>query len=48
MTTTQLARIYRAIMLAPSLPVCEALLRCEHVPLSAMDPVWVVRLGIRT
>jgi hypothetical protein len=42
-----LAALYRAVMLAPTLPVCEALLRGETVPLGALDPVWVARLGVR-
>lgn len=39
-------RIYQAVMLAPTLTVCEALLRDEPVPTSALDPVWVKRFGI--
>jgi hypothetical protein len=42
-----LAALYRAVMLAPTLQVCEALLRGETVPLSQLDPVWVARLGVR-
>lgn len=42
-----LARLYKAIMLAPSIEVCEALLRAEPVPTSALDPVWARRYGIR-
>jgi hypothetical protein len=41
-----LAAVYRAVMLAPTLSVCEALLRGETVPLSRLDPVWVRRLGV--
>jgi hypothetical protein len=41
------ARIWRAIMLAPSLEVCRALLRGETVPLERLDPEWVKRFGRR-
>jgi hypothetical protein len=43
----QTAALYRAIMLAPSLPICEALLRRETVPVGRLDPEWVARLGRR-
>ena len=39
-------RLYQAIMLAPTLTVCEALLRDEPVPVSALDPVWARRFGL--
>jgi hypothetical protein len=39
--------LYRAIMLAPTLAICEALLRGETVPLSKLDQEWVRRLGRR-
>lgn len=39
-------RIYQAVMLAPTLPICEALLRNEPVPVSALDPVWAKRFGL--
>ena len=42
-----LHRLKRAILLSPTLEVCEALLRGERVPLSKLDPVWVRRYGIR-
>ena len=38
------ARLWRAVALAPSLDVCEALLRGEHVPLNRLDPYWVQAL----
>jgi hypothetical protein len=44
-TTAETAALYRAVMLAPTLEVCEALLRHEKVPLHKLDPVWVRRLG---
>jgi hypothetical protein len=40
-------RLWRAIMLAPTIEVCRALLRGESVPLSQLDPKWVERLGRR-
>jgi hypothetical protein len=40
-------RLWRAFILAPSIEVCEALLRGESVPLSRLDPVWVRRFGIK-
>jgi hypothetical protein len=46
-TPAEIAALYRAVMLAPTLEVCEALLRDEQVPLSRLDPVWVRKLGRR-
>jgi hypothetical protein len=46
-TVDELREAGKAIMLAPSLAVCEALLRGETVPLSQLEPVWVARLGRR-
>lgn len=40
-------RLWRAIMLSPTIEICEALLRGENVPTSQLDPLWVKRLGIR-
>lgn len=40
-------RIYRAIMLSPTLEVCCALLRHERVPLNRLDQEWVERFGLR-
>lgn len=40
-------RLWRAFMLAPSIEVCEALLRGESVPVSRLDPVWVRRFGLK-
>lgn len=39
--------IWRAIMLAPTVELCEALLRGETVPISMLDPVWVKRFGLK-
>jgi hypothetical protein len=44
-TTAETAALYRAVMLSPTLEVCEALLRLERVPLHKLDPEWVRRLG---
>jgi hypothetical protein len=41
------ARIWRAIVLAPRLQACEALLRNESVPVSCLDSEWVARFGRR-
>ena len=41
------SRLWRAMMLAPSIEVCEALLRGESVPVSRLDPLWVRRFGIK-
>lgn len=40
-------KLWRAIVLAPTLPICVALLTGEHVPLNTLDPLWVRRLGLR-
>jgi hypothetical protein len=41
-------RIWRAMMLAPTLEVCKALLRGEKVPTSKLDPDWVKRFGVKS
>ncbi len=41
-------RAWRAVMLSPSIEVCEALLRGESVPVDRLDPVWVKRFGTVT
>lgn len=38
---------WRAMMLAPSIEVCRALLVGESVPLSALRAEWVERFGLR-
>lgn len=43
----QWARVWRAVLLAPSLDVCEALLAGERVPLDRLDPEWAERFGRR-
>jgi hypothetical protein len=40
-------RLWRAVMLAPSLEVCRALLRGERVPLDHLDAEWLRRFGRR-
>ena len=42
-----LTQTWVAMMLAPSLEVCEALLRGESVPVDRLDQEWVERLGRR-
>jgi hypothetical protein len=39
---------WQAMMLAPSLEVCAALLRGESVPLNALDGEWAARFGKRS
>lgn len=46
LTAEQTRALWRAVMLSPSLEVCEALLRGEKVPLPALDPLWVKRLRL--
>jgi hypothetical protein len=41
----ELQRIYQAMMLAPQVDVCDALLRGESVPPEHLDPDWVKRFG---
>lgn len=38
--------ILKAVRLAPSLEVCEALLRGEKVPISRFDPQWARKYGL--
>jgi len=38
--------LIRAVRLARSLEVCEALLRGEKVPLSMLDPKWAKAYGL--
>jgi hypothetical protein len=47
-TDDETRRLGRAVLLAPSLPICEALLRGQTVPLSKLDAEQVARLGGRT
>jgi hypothetical protein len=39
---------WQAMMLAPTLEVCRALLADEKVPLSQLDPKWTARFGLRS
>jgi hypothetical protein len=41
----ELQRVYQAMMLSPSVEVCDALLRGESVPPEQLDPDWVKRFG---
>jgi phosphate/sulfate permease len=43
----ELLRVWRAMMLAARVEVCDALLRGESVPLETLDPGWVKRLGMK-
>jgi hypothetical protein len=40
-------RVFKAMMLAPTLEICEALLRGERVPLTKLDSEWAKRFGLR-
>jgi hypothetical protein len=40
-------RIWKALMLAPTVEVCRALLAGESVPIERLDPAAVARLGRR-
>lgn len=42
------ARVWRAVMLAPALEACEALLRGETVPDERLDQEWVERFGVKS
>jgi len=39
-------RLWRAVVLAPDLETCEALLHDEAVPLDRLDPEWARRFGV--
>ena len=39
-------QILKAIRLAPTLEICEALLRGERVPKGMLDPAWCKAYGI--
>lgn len=41
-------RIWRAMMLAPTVEICDALLRGESVPISKLNPDWVKRFGVKS
>ena len=40
-------RGWKAMMLAPTVEICGALLRGESVPVDKLRPEWVARLGRR-
>jgi hypothetical protein len=40
-------RVFKALMLAPTLEIGEALLRGERVPLNKLRLAWVKRFGLR-
>jgi hypothetical protein len=40
-------RIFRAMMLAPTVEICDALIKGEHVPIEQLDAEWVERFGRR-
>lgn len=40
-------RVFKAMMLAKTPDVCEALLRGESVPLELLDQKWLARFGLK-
>ena len=40
-------RVWRAVMVAPDLDTCRALLNGERVPLSRLDADWLARFALR-
>jgi hypothetical protein len=44
---TEYERGYRAMMLAPTLEICRALLRGESVPIDQLDQAQLARYGLR-
>jgi hypothetical protein len=44
----ELARFWRALVLAPTVEVFEALLDGESVPVDQLDQAWLERFGIDT
>lgn len=40
-------RLWKIMMLAPTIEICEAMLRGEAVPVDRLDPEWVRRFGRR-
>lgn len=47
MTREQSQRIWRAMMLSPTVEVCDALLRGESVPLEKLNQDWCARFGLK-
>ncbi len=47
LVSDELNRIWRAMMLAPRVEICDALLRGESVPVDRLDPEWAARFGKR-
>ena len=43
----QSRRIWRAMMLSPTVEVCDALLRGESMPAEKLDASWVARFGLK-
>lgn len=40
-------RIWKAIMLSPTVEICDALLRGQHVPAEKLNQEWLQRFGMR-
>jgi hypothetical protein len=47
MSAEETRQLWIAMMVAPSVEICEALLLGESVPREKLDPVWVARLERR-
>lgn len=45
-TDGRATRLYKAVMLAPTLETCRALLEGQHVPVQRLDPSWARRYGL--
>lgn len=44
---TDVQALYRAVMVSPTIHICEALLRGEAVPIGRLDQTWLRKLGRR-
>jgi hypothetical protein len=45
LTPQQTRDLWKALVLAPTVEVCEALINAQDVPRSALDPTWAKRFG---
>ena len=46
-TSWELDQLYKAVMLCPTLALCEKMLRGEKIHISKLDAKWVRRFGLR-
>jgi hypothetical protein len=40
-------RLWRILMLSPTIEIAEALLKGQTVPIESLDPEWVKRFGFK-